>query len=214
MNQNHFLKRIMDVLLSGLAVTILSPVFMVVSILIKLSGEDIFFLQERVGQYEKRFRLMKFTTMPKGSEKLGDITTSTDSRVTTLGRFLRRTKINELPQLINVLLGNMSMVGPRPLMRNHAALYPQDKRKRIYSLKPGLTGLGSLYFNHEDRLLASADNVRQYYAHVIMPKKANFELWYAQNWSILLDFRILFLTFLVLLGVEKIGQLWCEQLEY
>ncbi|MCK4783711.1 MAG: sugar transferase [Desulfobacteraceae bacterium] len=201
MNHNNFLKRSMDILLSGLAIIILSPVSVIVSVLIKLSGEDVFFIQERVGQGEKLFGLIKFTTMSKGSEKLGYITTSRDPRPTTLGKFLRKTKINEIPQLINVLVGNMSMVGPRPLVRIHAELYPQDKREKIYSIRSGLTGIGSLYFHHEDSLLASTDNPRQHYADVIMPKKADLELWYAQNWNILLDLRTLFLTFLVLLGV-------------
>jgi lipopolysaccharide/colanic/teichoic acid biosynthesis glycosyltransferase len=160
------LKRIVDVILSGMAIIVLSPVFLIVSLLIKLTGEDTFFLQERIGQNEGLFKLIKFTTMPKGSEKLGYITTSTDSRPTTLGRFLRKTKINEVPQLFNVLIGNMSMVGPRPLLKIHAELYPPDKREKIYSVKPGLTGIGSLYFNQEDRLLASADNPDRFYAPV------------------------------------------------
>lgn len=195
-------------MLSSLAITILSPVFVIVSILIKLTGEDIFFLQERVGQNEILFKLIKFTTMPKGSEKLGYITTLNDPRPRRLGKLLRKTKINEIPQIVNVLVGDISIVGPRPLLKIHAELYPQDKRRKIYSMKPGLTGLGSLYFNHEDSLLAFADNPRQFYAEVIMPKKMALELWYAEKWSLLLDLRILFCTFLVLLGVKKKGWPW------
>ena len=214
LNHSKVLKRIIDISLSGLAIIILSPVFIIISILTKLSGEDIFFLQERTGQAQKPFKLIKFTTMPKGSEKLGDITTSIDPRPTALGKFLRKTKLNEIPQLINVFMGDISLVGPRPLMKIHAELYPQGKRKKIYSMKPGLTGIGSLYFNHEDSLLASTDNPRQYYEDIIMPKKADLELWYARNWSVLLDLRILFCTFLVLLGVKKNGCPWSGALKY
>lgn len=203
LNHSNVLKRIIDITLSGLAIIVLSPLFVIISILIKLTGEDTFFLQERVGQGEKPFNLVKFTTMPKGSEKLGYITTSVDPRPTTLGRFLRKTKINEIPQLINVFLGDMSIVGPRPLLKIHASLYPPDKRKKLYSMRPGLIGIGSLYFHHEDNLLASVDNPNQYYEKVIMPKKAELELWYNQNWSVLLDIRLLLLSFLILLGVKR-----------
>ncbi|MBA7478704.1 putative sugar transferase EpsL [subsurface metagenome] len=203
LNHSNVLKRIIDITLSGLAIIVLSPLFVIISILIKLTGEDIFFLQERVGQSEKPFNLVKFTTMPKGSEKLGYITTSVDPRPTTLGRFLRKTKINEIPQLINVFLGDMSIIGPRPLLRVHAEIYPENTRKKLYSMRPGLIGIGSLYFHHEDNLLASVDNPNQYYEKVIMPKKAELELWYNQNWSVLLDIRLLLLSFLILLGVKR-----------
>jgi len=203
LNHSNVLKRIIDITLSGLAIIVLSPLFVIISILIKLTGEDIFFLQERVGQGEKPFNLVKFTTMPKGSEKLGYITTSVDPRPTTLGRFLRKTKINEIPQLINVFLGDMSIIGPRPLLRVHAEIYPENTRKKLYSMRPGLIGIGSLYFHHEDNLLASVDNPNQYYEKVIMPKKAELELWYNQNWSVLLDIRLLLLSFLILLGVKR-----------
>ena len=203
LNHSSVLKRIIEITLSGLAIIVLSPLFVIIPILIKLTGENIFFLQERVGQGEKPFNLVKFTTMPKGSEKLGYITTSADSRPTTLGRFLRKTKINEIPQLINVFLGDMSIIGPRPLLRVHAEIYPENTRKKIYSMRPGLIGIGSLYFHHEDNLLASVDNPNQYYEKVIMPKKAELELWYNQNWSVLLDIRLLLLSFLILLGVKR-----------
>ena len=203
LNHSSVLKRIIEITLSGLAIIVLSPLFVIISILIKLTGEDIFFLQERVGQGEKPFNLVKFTTMPEGSEKLGYITTSVDPRPTTLGRFLRKTKINEIPQLINVFLGDMSIIGPRPLLRVHAEIYPENTRKKLYSMRPGLIGIGSLYFHHEDNLLASVDNPNQYYEKVIMPKKAELELWYNQNWSVLLDIRLLLLSFLILLGVKR-----------
>lgn len=197
------LKRSFDILLSGLAIIILSPAFIIVALLIKLTGEDVFFLQHRVGLNEKLFKIIKFTTMSKGSEKLGYITTSADPRPTRLGRFLRKTKINEIPQLINVFMGNMSMVGPRPLLRIHAEIYPEDTRRKIYSMKPGIVGVGSIYFHNEENLLASVDNASQYYEKIVMPKKAELELWYNQNWSILFDLRLFLLSFLVVLRLKS-----------
>ncbi|MCK5617500.1 sugar transferase [Candidatus Pacearchaeota archaeon] len=203
LNHSKLLKRFVDILLSGLAIIILSPVLIIISVLIKLTGEDIVFLQDRFGLNEKSFKLIKFTTMPKGSEKLGYITTSADPRPSKLGKFLRKTKINELPQLINVFFGDMSMIGPRPLLEVHAKIYPEDVRRKIYSMKPGLIGIGSLYFHNEDSLLASVDNTTQYYEEVVMPKKAELELWYNQNWSILLDFRLLLLSVVILLRLKR-----------
>ncbi len=203
LNHSKSLKRFIDISFSGLAIIILSPIFIIVSILIKLTGEDVFFFQKRIGQDETIFNLLKFTTMPKGSDKLGYITTSTDSRPTKLGRFLRKMKINEMPQLINVFMGDMSMIGPRPLLKVHAEIYPEDSRRKIYSMKPGLIGIGSLYFHDEDSLLASADNVDLYYKEVVMPKKAELELWYNKNWNILLDLRLLFLSFLILSRLKR-----------
>jgi lipopolysaccharide/colanic/teichoic acid biosynthesis glycosyltransferase len=203
MFHSHILKRFFDILLSGLSIIILSPVFIIVALLIKLTGEDVFFLQDRVGQNEKLFKIIKFTTMSKGSEKLGYITTSADPRPTRLGKFLRKTKLNEIPQLINVFIGNMSMVGPRPLLRIHAEIYPEETRRKIYSMKPGLIGIGSIYFHNEDYLLASVDNASQYYEEVVMPKKAELELWYNQNRSLLLDLKLFLLSFLILLRLKR-----------
>lgn len=200
---SKILKRLVDIILSLGAMIIASPIFLIVSILIKVTGEDVFFFQKRIGLNEKDFNLIKFTTMPKDSDKQGYITTSADSRPTKIGKFLRKTKINELPQLLNVLMGDMSTIGPRPLLRVHAEIYPKDTRKIIYSMKPGLIGVGSIYFHNEDSLLASVDNVNQYYEDVVMPKKAELELWYNQNWSILLDLKLFFLSFLVLLRLTK-----------
>ncbi len=205
------IKRLADIILSLLAMIVVSPVFIIVSVLIKLTGEDVFFFQKRIGQYEKDINLIKFTTMPKGSEKSGSITTSADPRPSKLGKYLRKTKINEMPQLINIFIGSMSIVGPRPLLREHAEIYPEEKRRKIYSMKPGLIGIGSLYFHDEDSLLASVDNTTQYYEEVIMPKKAELELWYNQNWNILLDCRLCLLSLLILLRLKREIGLGSEQ---
>ena len=191
------LKRIFDILVSILALVIISPLFIIVALAEKVSGEEVFFKQERVGQNLRTFWIYKFTTMPKGSEKLGSITTINDRRLTKLGRFLRKYKINELPQLLNVIKGEMSFVGPRPLLKEHAEIYDEDVRKKIYSVKPGLTGWGSIHFHQEDiemDKLESKEEKEKFYREVIMPKKAELELWYVENRSILLDIKIIILT--------------------
>lgn len=192
--RTRWLKTLLDKLLALLGFVVVSPLFIVVSVILKLKEEDVFFIQTRVGQYERPFGMYKFTTMLKGSEKKGSITTASDPRVTGFGRFLRRYKINELPQILNVLKGDMSLVGPRPLLREHANLYPPEACARIYSFKPGITGYGSLEFSQEDGLLDRVDNFEKYYAEVIMPRKAELELRYVNEWNLLLDVRILIQT--------------------
>ncbi len=177
----------------GLALTV--PIFLVVSIALKIRREDVFFLHERVGLHQKTFRMFKFTTMVRGSEKHGSITTSNDSRITVLGRILRRFKLNEMPQLINVLKGEMSFVGPRPLPRSEVEEYysPKD-RARIYSVKPGITGCGSIEFSNEEERLSEVDDFREYFAGEVMPKKAKLETWYVDNWNIILDLELFLRT--------------------
>jgi len=177
----------------GLIVT--SPIFLVVIIILKIQREDVFFLQERVGLNQKSFRMYKFTTMVKGSERQGTISTSSDRRITFLGKFLRKTNLNEVPQLINVLKGEMSFVGPRPLPKSEVERhYSNRDRTKIYSVKPGITGLGSLEFSDEDERLDKVNDVERYFAEVIMPRKAELETWYVDNWSIFLDVKLFFKT--------------------
>lgn len=200
MGVSQTVKRVCDIVVSGSIILMLLPVYMIVSVLIKLSGEDVLFLQERVGHRLQHFRLMKFTTMPKGSEKLGDLTTAADPRPTPLGRILRKTKINELPQLFNVFLGDMSIVGPRPLMPVHAAFYPLNQRREIYCAKPGLTGIGSILFRDEPSLLAECgSDTREFYSREIAPYKAKVEMWYAEKRSLCLDLFLFLATVWVVL---------------
>lgn len=195
------LKFVIDRFMAFVGLIVTSPIFLIVAIILKAKGEDVFFIQERVGQFEQPFKMFKFTTMPKGSEKKGLITTANDLRVIPFGRFLRRSKLNEIPQLINILKGDMSFVGPRPLVKAHAEIYPPNKREKIYSVKPGLTGYGSIEFSEEDKLTEKADDLEKYYAEVIMPKKAELEIWYIDHFSIILDFSIIFRTIFKLLMV-------------
>ena len=202
------LKRIIDLLLTIFILILLSPIFLIVAILEKLSSEDVFFKQERIGKNLTPIYVYKFTTMPKGSEKKGSITTISDKRISRLGRFLRRYKINELPQIINVVKGDMSLVGPRPLLQEHANIYEEEARRKIYSVRPGLTGIGSIYFSKEDILMdkfKSKEEKEHFYKTKIMPEKARMELWYIQNRNIILDLYILLLTGLKLLGLNISG---------
>jgi len=131
--------------------------------------------------------------MPKGSEKLGLITTPNDPRATRLGKFLRKTSLNEVPQLINILKGDMSFVGPRPLVQIGTYLN-DDEIVKYYRMRPGVTGLASLFYYEEDELLGNVENSYEYYEKVIIPKKQQLEKEYYENWSLFLDLKIIFIT--------------------
>ena len=149
--------RILDIIFSLLALLFLCPVLLPIALVLRLTGEgEIFFVQERVGSNERPFGLIKFATMLKDSPQTGtgSITVRNDPRVLPVGRILRKTKINELPQLLNVLAGDMSVIGPRPLTKNHFNHYPPNLRKLIGSVRPGLSGVGSIVFRDEERLLS------------------------------------------------------------
>lgn len=194
------LKGLVDRFLSFIGLVVTSPIFLIVAIILKIRGEDVFFVHERVGLGLETFRMLKFTTMIKGAEKHGTITTSNDLRVTTLGRFLRRSKLNEIPQLINILKGEMSFVGPRPLARVEVEkYYCSEVARKIYSVRPGITGCGSMEFCDEEDCLGKADDFEEYFAREIMPRKAELEAWYVENWNIILDCKIFFGTIFKLL---------------
>lgn len=195
-------KRLCDILLSGLALIILSPLLIPIAIGLKLTGEGyIFYLQERVGYKNKLFNIYKFASMLKDSPNMkgGAITVKNDPRLTPMGGFLRKTKINELPQLLNILFGDMSFVGPRPVMKRQSFdLYPEKVRKVIYNVKPGLTGIGSLVFRDEEEMITdhieNGGNAQEYYAEAIYPHKGKIEKWYQANQSFIVDLKILILT--------------------
>ena len=189
-------KRIIDLLLSAIALIVLSPLFIVVSIILLLTGEhEVFYFQKRKGYKNTDFDIWKFATMQKNSPNIGtgEITLRNDPRVTAFGSFLRKTKINELPQIINVLKGDMSIVGPRPLMAVSFNLYNDEVKQQIYDSKPGITGIGSLIFRDEEKLLSEAADPRAMYDS-IYPYKGQLELWYRQHQSLVTDFEIIFLT--------------------
>ena len=196
-----FIKYLFDKLSALVGLIILSPVFFIVSLILKLQGEDVFFKQKRLGQFGEEFFAIKFTTMPKGSEKLGLITTTNDSRPTKLGKFLRKTKINEFPQLINVLKGDMSIVGPRPLIKSHILkIASEEQIIDYYQRRPGLTGYANLKYHHEDRLLAEANNPQEYYKDVIFPDKLSLEIQYHKDWNLWVDSKVLIKTIITLIN--------------
>jgi lipopolysaccharide/colanic/teichoic acid biosynthesis glycosyltransferase len=199
----HGVKRILDVVLSGLALLVLAPLLIPVGIGLLLTGEHyVFYLQQRIGRHNQKFGIWKFATMLKNSPNLagGLHTTRRDPRLMPLGHFLRQTKINELPQLINILLGDMSLVGPRPLVDKTFDPYPEHVKKVIYNVRPGLTGIGSIVFRDEERLLSeSGMPTAEFYAKHIAPAKGELELWYQRHQSLRTDCLIIFLTVWVIL---------------
>ena len=189
-------KRIMDLLLAVIALIILLPVFILVTIILLFTGEhEVFFFQKRMGFQNKPFYIWKFATMLKDSPNIGTgiITLRHDPRVTPFGKFLRISKINELPQIFNVILGDMSIVGPRPLMQQSFELYNGEIRKVLYKSKPGITGIGSLVFRDEEKIISKAKNPQQMYQH-IYPYKGALEMWYYQHASLATDLKIIILT--------------------
>ena len=199
-------KAVSDRVLASIGLVLIAPVFVIVAILLKIRRESVFFRQKRIGQYGQPFEVYKFTTMFQGSEKKGTITISSDPRVTSLGKFLRRYKINELPQLLNVLKGEMSFLGPRPLPQEEIDLYPPDVQAKIFTVKPGITGLATLRFIEEEALLDGVDDPEVYYVKFVLPRKGKLECYYVDNWSLLLDLRIfwktLFKLFLCFLPIQ------------
>jgi lipopolysaccharide/colanic/teichoic acid biosynthesis glycosyltransferase len=196
-----FIKRFFDLLMSGIFLLVLSPLLIPISILLLLTGEGyVWYLQERIGFKNKPFYIYKFATMLKDSPNMsgGLITTKKDPRLTPMGPFLRKTKINELPQLLNIFFGHMSVVGPRPVMRKSFEQYPVDIQAVIYNVSPGLTGIGSVIFRDEEDLLtqvkASGGDTWDFYQNKIYPYKGELELWYQKNQSFLTDIKLLFLT--------------------
>ncbi|MBK7433236.1 MAG: sugar transferase [Chitinophagaceae bacterium] len=189
-------KRIIDLLIATIALVLLSPLLVICMLILLFTGEnEVFFLQKRVGFKNKTFGIWKFATMLKNSPNIGtgEITLRNDPRVTKFGRFLRISKLNELPQIINVFTGEMSIVGPRPLMEVSFNQYPEQVRSVIYNCKPGITGIGSLIFRDEEKIVSDADDPKAMYAR-IYAYKGSLELWYQQHASGYTDVMIIFLT--------------------
>ena len=206
------LKRTTDLFLSLTAIVVLLPIFVPIVLLLLCTGErDVFYRQRRIGQNGKPFWILKFATMLRNSAEMGtkEITLRNDPRVTPVGRFLRKTKLNELPQLLNVVRGEMSMVGPRPLMEVSYNLYTPEQQTRIYESKPGITGIGSIVFRDEEKLVSAASDPRATYQN-IFSYKAELEIWYRSRASWGLDCLIVFVTAWSVLvpGTQLPHQLW------
>jgi len=191
------LKRLFDLVFSGLSLLVLSPLLLPIILLLRITGEgEVFFSQERMGKGGSLFSLHKFATMLKDSPNIGTgtLTVQNDPRILPLGKFLRKTKINELPQLFNVFKGDMSIVGPRPQSSRNFSAFSEDVKKNIMLVPPGLTGLGSIYFSDEEAMLTSAVNQDEFYDSVIMPYKGQLEIWYVNHATILIDLKIVYVT--------------------
>lgn len=187
------LKRTFDILLSVFAIFLLFPFFVLVSLLIVIdSGFPIFFLQKRIGRDAKEFNIIKFRTMKKNNENI-TITVSGDSRITRIGKYLRKTKIDELPEILNVLFGQMSFVGPRPDVKGYADKLKGANRK-ILALRPGITGPASLKYYNEEYILSQKSNPKKYNDEVIFPDKVKINMHYFHNRSFFLDLKIIFAT--------------------
>ena len=191
------MRRLLDFLFSISALLFLSPLLIPIALLLKFSGEgEIFYTQERVGLNGKKFGLLKFATMLKDSPNIGagNLTIKDDPRVLPVGSFLRKSKINELPQLINIVVGDMSIVGPRPMVLSTYKNYPDAAQKILNTVKPGLTGIGSIIFRDEEAFLANEDNPIDFYNTVIIPYKSELEIWFVENNSLWLYIKIIFVT--------------------
>jgi len=187
-------KRLIDFIMSFAGLIFLSPFLLFISILIKISTNgNVFFVQERVGKNGSLFKMIKFRTMYTDHNDNNTISIKGDSRITKLGYFLRKYKIDELPELINVLFGDMSFVGPRPDVKGYADKLKGDHRK-ILKLRPGITGPASIKFINEELLLSQQKNPKYYNDNVIYPEKVRINLDYFYNNSIWIDFKIIFAT--------------------
>lgn len=191
------MKRLVDISFSLLILLIGLPIFMVIAVLIVLSSKGgVFFIQKRVGKYNQDFNLLKFRTMKPNSESKGQITVGgRDPRITKIGYWLRKFKIDEFPQLINVIKGDMSIVGPRPEVRKYVSLYNEEQLK-VLTVRPGLTDIASIEYIDENELLGKSVNPEETYINEIMPKKLELNLRYIANQSLWLDIKLIFKTFL------------------
>lgn len=190
------IKRIFDFICSLIGLILLSPIFVFIALWIKADSKGpIFFKQIRVGQYGKEFKIHKFRTMVNGAPKKGlAITVGQDSRITKVGRFLRKYKLDELPQLIDVLRGKMSLVGPRPEIPQYVNLYPEGVKEKVLSVKPGITDMASIEMIDENDLLAKYDDAQKAYIEIIMPEKLEYYLDYVNKKNFIYDLKIIYLT--------------------
>lgn len=193
--------RVFDIFFSGLALLSLSPIFLIIILILKCTGEgEIFFLQKRVGKNKNYFSLFKFATMLKNSQNIGTgtITIKDDPRILPIGKFLRYTKLNELPQLLNIFIGDMSIIGPRPQTQRCYDAFPKNFQNIISQMKPGLSGIGPIVFRAEEDILNDKNSII-FYDNVISPYKAELESWYINKQEISTYFLLIFITVYVVI---------------
>jgi lipopolysaccharide/colanic/teichoic acid biosynthesis glycosyltransferase len=211
--------RIIDISLSTLALLVLLPFFIPIVVILLLTGEHkVFYLQTRVGYKNKDFKIIKFATMLSNSANMGSgsLTLKNDPRVLPFGSFLRKTKINELPQILNIIIGDLSIVGPRPQMQVDFEKYSDDVQGKIYNVRPGLTGIGSIIFRDEESLISVAsenENPHDFYKRVIAPYKGELEIWYHSHRSVFLDSQLIFMTAWAIVAPEtRLYEKWFKDL--
>ncbi|MEQ1666696.1 MAG: sugar transferase [Bdellovibrionales bacterium] len=189
------LKRIFDIVFSLFGLIILTPIFILVAVFIVLESRGgVFYRQLRIGQYQKGFRLLKFRTMHQRTTQGLSITIgNNDARITKIGKVLRKYKLDELPQLWNVLIGEMSFVGPRPEVPRYVEMYNAEQLE-VLSVKPGITDYASIKYRNENELLAKAENPEQFYIEEVMPSKLRLNMFYVKNQSFLLDIKLIVKT--------------------
>jgi len=196
------MQRCFDILFSGIALIILSPLMLPLMFILRVTGEgEVFFLQSRVGRRGQLFELYKFATMLKDSPNMGTgtVTVHNDPRILPLGRFLRSTKINELPQLINIFKGDMSVIGPRPQTQRCFDAFPELAQQAIVRVRPGLSGVGSIVFRNEEKMMHANNDPDKFYDEVLMPYKGSLEVWYVEHKSLLNYFLFIGITVLTVL---------------
>lgn len=204
------MQRLFDITFSGFALILLSPLMLPLIAILRSTGEgEVFFLQNRVGLGGKHFALYKFATMLKNSPNMGTgtVTLHKDPRILPLGEWLRRTKINELPQLVNIFKGNMSVIGPRPQTQRCFDAFPVSSQKEIVKVRPGLSGVGSIIFRNEEEMIHVNNDPDKFYDEVVMPYKGRLEQWYVANQNISSYFSLIGVTVWVVL-FSKSGVIW------
>lgn len=195
--------RFFDILFSGLAILVLLPFMIPIMIGLKLTGEhDIFYVQERIGKGGQPFGVLKFATMLRNSPNMagGVLTQKNDPRILPMGKFLRKTKINELPQLVNIFIGQMSVIGPRPQAKQHYNLYSAEVKSYIDTIPPGLSGLGSVVFRDEEDMLNGVEDRDTFHDTIITPYKGKLEIWFTQHRTVANYFKLIWLTILSVLN--------------
>lgn len=197
------MKRLFDLVLSICGILFLLPFFIIVSILIKLdSPGDVIFKQTRVTKDGKKFKIFKFRTMRPDTEKQGQITIGADNRITSIGRFLRKTKLDELPQLFNIVIGDMSFVGPRPEVPKYVEMYTEGQQE-ILKVRAGITDYASIYFSNESEILGKQKEPEKFYIEKIMPYKIELNKKYIKEAGLITDIKIIFLTIFKVAGLIK-----------
>lgn len=198
--------RFFDIVFSLTSLIALSPLLLLICVVLKFTGEgEVFYFQKRVGLGLSIIKIYKFATMKKNSEFIGTgtLTVKNDPRILPLGNFLRNTKLNELPQLLNILKGDMSIIGPRPQTAESFSMFPENSIEILKALKPGLSGIGSIIFSKEEEILEDKEDPIFFYKNHIAPYKAKLEIWFSKNRNLLIYFMLIFLTFFAVISKKN-----------